>query len=378
MPQVGKKILITGKGRCNVTNTADVNEMIRRMPGNGKFLYSALNAFDSRAIQEFFIAAGVPLKVERGGRVFPVSDKARDIVAALTHLLHKYGVKVHTAEPVREILCQDKKICGIRTDKQTYAADKVILATGGKSYPGTGSTGDGYTMAKALGHTVTPLFPALVPLETEEEWVKDASGLSLRNVRVTLLADGKKIADEFGEMLLAHFGVTGPIILTLSRQAAQQLRAKKTLELGLDLKPALTNEQLEKRIERDFVKYNRKELKNGLTDLLPGKLIEPVLDAAYLDGTRSVNSVTANERRRLRDTVKNLLLTVTRTRPLSEAIVTAGGVSVKEINPKTMESKLISGLYLAGEIIDVDGVTGGFNLTAAFATGRAAGLWSSA
>ena len=373
MPALGKKILITGKGRCNLTNVADVNTMIRRTPGNGKFLYSALTSFDGSAVQDFFIAAGVPLKVERGGRVFPVSDKAQDIVTALVNMLAKYHVSVQTSETAREILVRDGKVCGLRTDKSEYVAAKIILATGGKSYPGTGSTGDGYAMAKALGHTVTPLFGALVPLETEETWVKEASGLSLRNVRVALLANGRKVADEFGEMLLAHFGVTGPIILTLSRQAVLLLRERQTVELSLDLKPALTNEQLEKRIERDFVKHNRKEIKNAVKDLLPGKLIEPVLDTAYLLGDKPAHSVTVGERKRLVGALKNLVLTVTSARPISEAIVTAGGIAVKEINPKTMESKLVSGLYFAGEIIDVDAVTGGYNLTAAFATGTAAG-----
>ena len=250
------------------------------------------------------------------------------------------------------------------------------MATGGASYPGTGSSGDGYKLSEVLGHTIIKPLPALVPLETEEEWVKEAQGLSLRNVEVTLWADGEKAGQQFGEMLFTHFGVTGPIILTLSRQVAKLLDEGNFVELSINLKPALTPEQLDARILRDFEKYQRKELKNAMHDLLPGKLIAPVLDSAYLEPDRMVNTITKEERKRLAETLQNLMLTVTKTRPIAEAIVTAGGVCVKEINPKTMESKIVKGLYFAGEVADVDAYTGGYNLQAAFSMGAAAGNWA--
>ncbi|MBO6246669.1 MAG: aminoacetone oxidase family FAD-binding enzyme, partial [Anaerovibrio sp.] len=266
---------------------------------------------------------------------------------------------------------------GVKTDDgQKFEAEAVIIATGGSSYPGTGSTGDGYKMADKIGHKVVTPLPALVPLELEEEWVKDLQGLSLKNVRVTLFADEKRITDMFGEMLFTHFGVSGPIILSLSRKTAQLLDEDSFVELMIDLKPALTFEQLDARVLRDFEKYQRKEMKNALKDLLPGRLIPPVLDGAYIEPDRMVNSITKEERHRLVNVLKGLLVTVTKTRPIAEAIVTAGGVDVKEINPKTMESKLIKNLYFAGEVVDVDAYTGGYNLQAAFSMGAAAGNWS--
>ena len=295
----------------------------------------------------------------------------------MVHRLHELGVRIELEMPVTDILLQEGRVAGVRTKSGAhYKADAVILAVGGASYPGTGSTGDGYAMAKKLGHTVVPLQPSLVPLETEEEWVKDVQGLSLRNVRATLLADGGKVQEMFGEMMFTHFGVTGPIILSMSRQAAKCLADGKFVELELNLKPALTPEKLDARVQRDFEQYIRKSLKNGLMDLLPHKLIEPVLDCAYLDPEKPVNQVTAEERHRLVETLQHLTLTITKTRPLAEAIVTAGGVSVREINPKTMESKLVPGLYFAGEVVDVDAYTGGYNLQAAFSMGNAAGCWS--
>jgi len=377
MKRVGKKMLITGKGRCNITNIADAEEFIKNMTGNGVFLNSVIRAFDKDDVITFFNTNGIPTKVERGGRIFPESDHAADVVGAMLRVLHRLGVKVETDMPVKEIIVEDGKATGVRTlYGALYAADAVILSVGGASYPGTGSTGDGYDMAKKIGHTITELRPSLVPLETEEEWVKDAQGLSLRNVLVTVMADGKKIAEEFGEMMCTHFGVTGPIILSLSRIVAVHLAKKETVELVINLKPALTPEKLDARIQRDFDMYIRKQIKNSLHGLLPGKLIEPVINFAYLDGEKEIHQVTKEERMRLRETLQHLTLTVTRTRPLSEAIVTAGGVSVKEINPKTMESKIVQRLYFAGEVIDVDGFTGGFNLQSAFSTGAAAGQWS--
>lgn len=377
MKKPGRKMMITGKGRCNITNAADVPEIIRNIHGNGAFLNSSMRTFDNQDVMEFFRQQGVPVKVERGNRVFPVSDKAQDAVDAMVHRLHELGVKIELEMPVADILTQDGRVAGVRTKSGAhYKADAVILAVGGASYPGTGSTGDGYEMAKKLGHTIVPLRPSLVPLETEEEWVKDLQGLSLRNVRVTLLANNEKVQEMFGEMMFTHFGVTGPIILSLSRKAAECLAAGKYVELEINLKPALTPEKLDARIQRDFDKYIRKSLKNGLVDLLPHKMIEPLLDYAFLDPDRPVNQVTAAERHRLVEVLQHLILIVTKTRPLSEAIVTAGGVSVREINPKTMESKLVPGLYFAGEVTDVDAYTGGYNLQAAFSMGNAAGCWS--
>ncbi len=377
MKRAGKKMLITGKGRCNITNVAEVPELIKNIPGNGKFLNSCIRAFDNEDVQYFFNGIEVPTKVERGGRVFPVSDKAADVVDAMVLQLHELGVKLYTEVKVSEILVQGNKAVGVKTDDgQKFEAEAVILATGGSSYPGTGSTGDGYKMADKIGHKVVTPLPALVPLELEEEWVKDLQGLSLRNVRVTLFADEKKITDIFGEMLFTHFGVSGPIILSLSRKTAQLLEEGSFVELMIDLKPALSFEQLDARVLRDFEKYQRKEMKNALKDLLPGRLIPPILDGAYIEPDRMVNSITKEERHRLINVLKGLLVTVTQTRPIAEAIVTAGGVDVKEINPKTMESKLIKNLYFAGEVVDVDAYTGGYNLQAAFSMGAAAGNWS--
>ena len=377
MSRLGRKMLITGKGRCNITNASEIPEIIKNIPGNGKFLHSCIKAYDNEDIQLFFNDNGVPTKVERGMRVFPVSDKAADPVDALILKLKELGVRIITDTRVTAIKAEDNKITGVKAaDGTIYPAGAVILATGGASYPGTGSSGDGYKLSEVLGHTIIKPLPALVPLETEEEWVKEAQGLSLRNVEVTLWADGEKAGQQFGEMLFTHFGVTGPIILTLSRQVAKLLDEGNFVELSINLKPALTPEQLDARILRDFEKYQRKELKNAMHDLLPGKLIAPVLDSAYLEPDRMVNTITKEERKRLAETLQNLMLTVTKTRPIAEAIVTAGGVCVKEINPKTMESKIVKGLYFAGEVADVDAYTGGYNLQAAFSMGAAAGNWA--
>lgn len=377
MNRVGKKMLITGKGRCNITNAADVPEIIRNITGNGRFLYSALQSFDNQDVMRFFQEHGVEIKVERGQRVFPVSDKAQDAVDAMYMYLHELGVKIRTEARVRDILTAEGHAAGVRLmDGEILSASAVILATGGASYPGTGSTGDGYAMAEALGHTIVPLRPSLVPLDTEEDWPLAAQGLSLRNVRVQLLADGQKIAEEFGEMMFTHFGVTGPIILSLSRPAAQALADGSMVELSINLKPALTPEQLDARLQRDFLKYQRKQLKNALHDLLPSKLIEPVLDLSYLDPDAFVHQTSKEQRLRLAEVLQHMVLTVSRTRPLAEAIVTAGGIATREINPKTMESKKVPGLYLVGEVVDVDAFTGGYNLQAAFSMGAAAGCWS--
>ena len=374
MKRVGKKMLITGKGRCNITNNADIKELIKNMTGNGSFLYSAFYSFSNEQVIQFFEALGVPTKVERGGRVFPESDKAADVVGAMVRALNRLDIKLITDMPVKDIEVGNGTVLGVETKTgEYYACDAVILATGGVSYPATGSTGDGHEIAKKLGHEIIPLKPSLVPLEVEEEWVKEAQGLSLRNVKVSVIIDDKKVAEEFGEMLFTHFGVSGPIILSLSRLVTQQLKAKSNVELVINLKPALTQEVLDKRIQRDFEKFNRKQVKNSLNELLPSKLIDIVIDLAYLDPDKMINAVTREERLRLGEIISHLSLTVTKPRPIAEAIVTAGGVNTKEINPKTMESKLVKGLFFAGELIDVDGYTGGYNLQAAFSTGHVAG-----
>ena len=378
MKKPGRKMMITGKGRCNITNAADMPEIIKNIQGNGRFLFSSMKAFDNRAVIDFFEEQGVATKVERGQRVFPVSDKAQDVVEAMVSRLHELGVKVATDSAVKDILVEAGRVKGVRLKSGAiHKADAVILAVGGASYPGTGSSGDGYAMAETLGHTIVPVRPSLVPLTTEEEWVQEVQGLSLRNVRAELLVDGKTELSLFGEMMFTHYGVTGPVILSMSRTASGYLLAgSHFLELSLNLKPALSEEKLEARLQRDFEKYQRKELKNGLVDLIPHKLIEPVLDAAYLASDKPVHQVTVEERKRLVHTLQHLVLTISGTRPLAEAIVTAGGVSVKEIDPRSMESKLVKGFYLAGEVVDVDAFTGGYNLQAAFSMGAAAGCWS--
>ena len=377
MKRAGKKMLITGKGRCNLTNRAEIPELIKNMTGNGSFLHSTIRSFDNDDVIGFFEAKNVPVKVERGGRVFPVSDKAADVVAALTEEMYQLGVEVRLKAAVKKILTEADKVIGVEMeDGSTILADAVILAAGGASYPATGSDGDGAKLAASAGHTIVPLRPSLVPLEIEEEWIKEAQGLSLRNVRVTALADGEKAGEEFGEMMFAHFGVTGPVILSLSRQIAAALDKKAFVEIVINLTPALTPEVLDRRVQRDFEKFIRKQLKNAMHDLLPSKLIQPVMDLAYLDGEKEVHQITREERLRLVEVLQHLTLTVTKTRPLAEAIVTAGGVSVKEIYPKTMESRLVKNLYFAGEVIDVDGYTGGYNLQAAFSTGAAAGQYA--
>lgn len=377
MKRTGKKMLITGKGRCNITNSAEIRDLIKNMTGNGHFLYSAIATFSNDAVMEFFADLGVPTKVERGGRVFPVSDKAADVVGALMRAMHRLAIEIVVDTAVTAVEVKNGQVVGVKTNTGAiYAAEAVIIATGGASYPGTGSTGDGYKIASQLGHTIIELKPSLVPLEIEEDWLKEAQGLSLRNVKVTALADDKVIAEEFGEMLFTHFGVSGPIVLSLSRAIVKALSDGANVDIVINLKPALSSEQLDKRIQRDFEKFLRKQVKNSLGELLPAKLINPIIDQAYLDPEKQINQVTREERLRLAEVITHLTLTVTKPRPLAEAIVTAGGVSTKEINPKTMESKLVSGLYFAGEVIDVDGYTGGYNLQAAFSTGYAAGTYA--
>ena len=370
--------MITGKGRCNVTSADEIPDIIKNVVGNGRFLNSSLRAFDNADVMAFFERLGVPLKTERGNRVFPQSDRAVQVVDAMLKYLRDLRVEVRINTTVYALVIEDGVLLGVRlADGAKLEADAVILATGGASYPATGSTGDGYAFAYAAGHTVTPIFPALIPLVTQESWVKDVQGLSLRNVRATLYHAGKKEQDFFGEMLFTHFGVTGPIILQLSRRASELLmEGKKDIELRLNLKPALTHEKLRERVDRDFAAYEQKQLHNGMIDLLPRRLIDIVLNAAGLDTKRVVGQISSKERERLVRALQSLPLTITGTRPIAEAIVTAGGVATHEIDPRSMESKIIRHLYFVGELVDVDANTGGYNLQAAFSMGYAAGCYS--
>ncbi len=353
MATPGRKILITGKGRCNFTNICDLAEFSNFFPTNGVFLHSALRAYDNYDVIDFFSAHGVPSKVERGGRLFPESDKAGDIVKALTKAAQKAGVFIRTNHSVKSVQVDNGHVVGVVVGMESFSADAVVLSTGGLSYPGTGSTGDGYRIAKELGHSVTPLRPALVPLETREQWVRDLQGLSLKNVEGTVKVDGKKMDSEFGEMLFTHFGLSGPIILSLSQAVSIALHQKQFSEVSIEinLKPALTAEMLDKRIQRDFSTFARKQFKNSLGELLPVKLIPVIVELSGILPDKPVHQVTKEERLRLVELLQNLKMAITKTRPIAEAVVTSGGVSVKEINPKTMESRLIKGLFFAGEIL---------------------------
>lgn len=369
--KVGRKLAITGKGRCNVTNNSDNETILKNIPRNPRFMYSALAMFSAEDTMNFFEWRGVELKTERGNRVFPVSDKAYDIVDTLFFAMKDEGAQL-IRDRVREILTENNRVIGVKTERDTILGDKVILATGGMSYPVTGSTGDGYRLAERLGHTITELKPSLVPLETKENCA-EMMGLSLKNVTLKLMDNekNKAVFSEMGEMLFTHFGISGPLVLSASSRMEKISEGKYTAVI--DLKPALDREQLEKRIMRDFDERKNMQLGNALRKLLPEKIILPLLKKAGVSPDKQVNSVTKAERNAILNTVKGFSLSITAYRPISEAIITDGGVSVKEINPKTMESRLIGGLYFAGEIIDVTGFTGGFNLQIAFSTGYAAG-----
>lgn len=376
MNYLGKKMGITGKGRCNVTNAAPMSEFIKNTPGNGKFLYGAYERFSNQDLLQLLNEAGLETKVERGGRVFPASDSALDVRNTFMKLLKSYGVDVHLEEGAQEIIVEDGKVAAVKTKNETYPADAVLIATGGKSYPATGSTGDGYNLANKLGHKVTDIRPSLVPIVTEEVWVKDLMGLSLRNVELSVVAKNKVQAKMFGEMMFTHFGITGPIVLSLSHIVGKLMRKKNIGTIGLDinLKPALSVEKLDKRIQKDFELYSKKQLINGLKDLLPQRLIPLVIQLAGLDPHKPINQISKAERDSLVYIIQHLPLTVKGLRPVEEAIVTAGGLSLKEFNPKTMESKLVPGLYGAGEVLDIDAFTGGYNLQAAFSTGYVAAM----
>ncbi len=376
MNYVGKKMGITGKGRCNITNACDMFEFIKNTPGNGKFLYGAYERFTNEDLLQLLHDAGLETKVERGGRVFPASDSALDVRNIFMKLMKHYGVDVHLEEPVKKLLVDDSVVTGVVTDKETYHADAVVIATGGKSYPATGSTGDGYILAAQVGHKITDIRPSLVPIVTEESWVKDLMGLSLRNVELSVVAKNKVQAKMFGEMMFTHFGITGPIVLSLSHTVGKLMRKKNIGIIGLDinLKPALSPETLDKRLQKDFDLYSKKQLINGMKDLLPSRLIPLIIELAGIDPQKPINQISKEERQQIGYMLQHMPLTVKGLRPVEEAIVTAGGISLKEFNPKTMESKLVKGLYGAGEVLDIDAFTGGYNLQAAFSTGYVAAM----
>ena len=367
--RLGKKLLITGKGRCNVTNDCSAEDILKNVPRNGKFLFSAMNAFPPQRIMDFFNDNGCELKTERGNRVFPVSDRSQSVLECLQKVMRNQGVTVKTAR-VRELLVENGQVVGVRTDREEVRSSWVILATGGVSYPATGSTGDGYAMAKSVGHTIVEPQGSLVPLETAGNDCQDMQGLSLRNVGVKLLnAKGKVLYKDFGELLFTHFGVSGPTVLS----ASCHLKGEGC-KLVIDMKPALDEAKLNDRILRDLEMYQNRAMENALTDLLPRSMIPVVLRRLEIDPAMQANSLTKQKRRALIELLKAFPVEITGRRPVAEAIITSGGVKCGEIDPKTMESKKIPGLYFAGEIIDCDAYTGGFNLQIAWATAYAAGM----
>ena len=401
--KLGKKIYITGKGRCNVTNACEPQELYQSVVSNSKFLYSAFSRFDNQAVQDFFEANGCPLKTERGGRVFPVSDHSSDIIRALSSALEKAGVEIRLHTPVKKLLVRKAEdgpnaIRGIKLlSGEEITADAVVLACGGLSYQATGSTGDGMRMAQELGHSLVPCMPSLVPFHIKEEWCRQLQGLALKNVSAALYIEEKEIYSGFGEMLFTHFGVSGPLILSASsyyQTAAEKLRKKKEKQakkagaaaeplengkakahayLKLDLKPALSMEQLDKRILRDFEENKNKQFKNAVDGLFPARLVPIMIQLSGIDPEKKVHEITREERKYFEECIKGLTLTIAGTRGFEEAIITRGGVRVKEVNPSTMESRLVPGLYMAGEMLDLDALTGGFNLQIAWSTGYLAG-----
>ena len=381
MQSLGRKLLITGKGRCNITSSLDMDEFIKNIPGNGMFLYSAFKNYTNQDIIKLLKEEGLEVKEERGNRIFPVTDKSLDVLKCFEKKLKSLNVNIILNTKVKEILVEDNIVKGVKTEKEIINADKVILATGGKSYPLTGSTGDGYVMAQKLGHTVTKINPSLVPLETfDKETCKNLQGLSLKNVQIELIDKNKNkvIYEDFGEMLFTHFGVSGPTILSSSAHLVrykniQQLFNENKISLKIDFKPALSEEKLNDRILRDFNEEKNKIFRNSLDKLLPQKMIPIIIEKSQINPDKKVNEITKEERKKLVETFKKFEVIIKEFRPIEEAIVTSGGINIKEINPKTMESKKVKGLYFAGEIIDVDSYTGGFNLQIAYSTGYTAG-----
>ncbi len=386
--KLGKKLLITGKGRCNITSSLNINDFIANIPGNGRFLYSAFQNFSNEDIMRLMRKNGVEVKEERGNRIFPVSDKSLDVLRAFEKELRRLKVNIILNSKVTGIECKDGKVNKVKYihngNEEKIIADKIIIATGGATYPLTGSTGDGYEIAKKLGHTITTIKPSLVPLTAKGKYLelcKNLQGLSLRNVKIKIMdtKNNKKIYEDFGEMLFTHFGVSGPTILSASAHLLRyknvdELLNSGNIQLMIDLKPALTPEKLDLRLQRDFNESKNKEFKNSLGALLPQKMIEPIIQLSEINGLKKVNEITKQERNKIVELLKNFRITISGFRPIEEGIVTSGGVNIKEIKPKTMESKIVEGLYFAGEVIDVDAYTGGFNLQIAYSTGFTAGL----
>ena len=378
----GKKLLITGKGRCNITSSLYMSEFIKNTPGNGQFLYSAFQNYTNTDIIDFLKNQGLEVKEERGNRIFPVTDKSIDVLNCFKSKINELKIKKLFNTRVQKILVQNGEVLGVRTEKEIIQTDKIILATGGKSYPLTGSTGDGYLIAKNIGHKVTEIRPSLVPLVLyEKNECKEMQGLSLRNVGIKIIDESKNklIYEDFGEMIFTHFGISGPTILSGSAHLVRykeidNLMKEQKIKLQIDLKPALTEEQLDERILRDFKEFKNKQFKHALDKLLPQKMIPIVIEKTKINEEKRVNEITKEERRNLVKVLKKFELTIKDFRPVEEAIITSGGINIKEINPKTMESKLVKGLYFAGEIIDVDSYTGGFNLQIAYSTGYTAGM----
>lgn len=372
--KLGKKLFITGKGRCNITNAGDMDNLLANVMSNRKFLYSAFYTFDNEQVLSFFENQGLRTKVERGNRVFPLSDHSSDVIAALSRALKSQNVDIRLHTKVQSLLIRDEAACGVvLSDGKTVEADDVIVATGGISYPSTGSTGDGYRMAEESGHALVECTPSLVPFETKEDWVKDLQGLSLRNVTVSIYHGKKKLYEDFGEMLFTHFGVSGPLVLSASGMI-KPVQFKQELCMYIDLKPALDAEQLDKRILREFDAAMNKQLKNVIGSLMPAKMIPVVIRLSGIDPDKKVNEVSREERQHLVQLLKRLPLTINGLRGWNEAIITKGGVSVKDINPSTMESKKISHLFFCGEVLDLDALTGGYNLQIAWSTGYLAGI----
>lgn len=371
--KLGKKIYITGKGRCNVTNDCDPEVFFSNVVSNPKFLYSAYYTFDNTQVMQMLEEYGCPLKIERGNRVFPVSDHSSDIIKTMQNAMQKKGVKISLHTEVKQLLIEDGAVRGVElTNGRRLPADAVIVATGGISYSSTGSTGDGYRMAELTGHRMTEVKPALVPFTVKENWPLSLQGLALKNVSVSIKDGKKEIYQGFGEMLFTHFGISGPLILSASSYYCKKYYGRE-VQLFLDLKPALTKEQLDKRILRDFEEKQNKQFKNAIDGLLPSKMIPVIIQLTQIPQDKFVHDITREERQVLVDLLKNLPLTITGTRPFTEAIITQGGVNVKDINPSTMESKIMKNLYFAGEVLDLDALTGGFNLQIAWSTGYLAG-----
>ncbi len=371
--KLGKKIYITGKGRCNLTNAGELEQIFNNIMTNRKFLYSALYSFTNEDVINFFETNGMKTKIERGNRVFPVSDHSSDVISTVAKTLRKNHVDIRLFTPVKDLIITNDKACGVLLENgEKIMCDSVIIATGGLSYPSTGSTGDGYRFAKDSGHTINKCEPSLVPMNIKEEWVKELQGLSLRNVNVRIINGKKKLYNELGEMLFTHFGVSGPLILSASAMINRKY-FDENLKIIIDLKPALDMEQLNKRILRDFEEELNKQFKNSLNKLLPSKLIPVVINLSGIDPDKQVNTITKEERQKLAYQLKNLEISFNGFRGWNEAIITKGGISVKDINPSTMESKIVNNLYFCGEILDLDALTGGYNLQIAWSTGYLAG-----